>query len=76
MYLGDAKLANFLATDEDKVKLIDFEAAGTPGDRLPPIRTFLLDDEPEDVYAADRAHFLASVLYPYEAGRYSGTTGK
>jgi len=71
VYLGDAKLANFLATDEDEVTLIDFEAAGTPGDRLPPIRTFLLDDEPEDPYAADRAHYLASVLYPYEAGRYS-----
>lgn len=71
MYLGDAKLANFLAMDEQDVRVIDFEAAGTPGDRLPPVRTFLLDDEPEDPFAADRAHFLASVLFPYEAGRYS-----
>ena len=71
MYLGDAKLANFLATDEHQVRVIDFEAAGTPGDRLPPVRTFLIDDEPADPFAADRAHFLASVLFPYEAGRYS-----
>jgi hypothetical protein len=71
MYLGDAKLANFLATDDDDLRVVDFEAAGMIGDRLPPVRTFLLEDEPDDPFAADRAHFLASVLFPYEAGRYS-----
>ena len=71
VYLGDAKLANFMATRHDELRAIDFEAAGTPGDGLPPVRTFLLDDEPEDPFDADRAHFLASVLYPYEDGKYS-----
>ena len=45
---------------------VDFEAAGVLGDRAPAIRTFILADEPGDPRQADRAHFLASVLYPYD----------
>jgi hypothetical protein len=36
------------------------------------LRTFFLTNpDPADPRIADRAHFLASVLYPYEEGRYS-----
>ena len=71
VYLGDAKLANFLVTAENDLRAVDFEAAGVLGDRAPAIRTFILADEPGDPRQADRAHFLASVLYPYDTGRYS-----
>lgn len=71
LYLGDAKLANFLATDEGDLRVLDFEAAGVLGEEPPAIRTFFLQPSFADPREADRAHFLASVLYPYEQGRYS-----
>lgn len=71
VYLGDAKIANFLTTEEGDVRAVDFEAAGVAGDGAPPVRTFFVRSEPPDPFASDRAHFLASVLYPYEQGRYS-----
>lgn len=70
-YLGDAKLANFMATDDGDLRVLDFEAAGVLGEAPPAIRTFFFDPQPADPRLADRAHFLASVLYPYEQGRYS-----
>ena len=71
LYLGDAKIANFIADDGGDVHVLDFEAAGVLGEEPPAIRTFFLHPEPEDPRRADQAHFLASVLYPYESGRYS-----
>ncbi|MFE1547760.1 hypothetical protein [Streptomyces sp. NPDC058718] len=74
VYLGDAKLANFLVgpiadsdsdTDEG-VRVVDLEAAGMIGDHAPPIRTFFITPEPEDPRRSDFAHFLVSVLYPYD----------
>ena len=66
LYLGDAKLANFLAADDGKVWVLDFETAGVIGDKPSPIRTFNIKPGLADVCAADLAHFLASVLYPYD----------
>ncbi|GEB54875.1 hypothetical protein GCM10017674_17860 [Streptomyces gardneri] len=74
VYLGDAKLANFLvgpideaeADPDERVRVIDLEAAGTIGDHAPPIRTFFISPEPEDPRRSDLAHFLVSVLYPYD----------
>ena len=68
LYLGDAKLANFLAADDGKVSVLDFETAGIIGDKPSPIRTFNIKPELADVCASDLAHFLASVLYPYDEG--------
>ena len=70
-YLGDAKLANFMATDDGDLRVLDFEAAGVLGETPTAIRTFFFDPQPADPRLVDRAHFLASVLYPYEQGRYS-----
>jgi hypothetical protein len=70
LYLGDAKLANFLAADDGEVRVLDFETAGVIGDRPSPIRTFHVKPRFPDVRTADLAHFLASVLYlPDEADR-------
>ncbi|MER5712742.1 hypothetical protein [Streptomyces sp. NPDC002122] len=78
VYLGDAKLANFLVgpiadsdsdsdSDADEgVRVVDLEAAGIIGDHAPPIRTFFISPEPEDPRRSDLAHFLVSVLYPYD----------
>ena len=71
LYLGDAKLANFVASDDGDLRVLDFEAAGVLGEDPPAIRTFFLDPEPADPRLGDLAHFLASVLYRYEEGRYS-----
>ena len=71
LYVGDAKIANFIATDDGDLRLLDFEAAGVIGEEPPAIRTFFVSPEPTNPRAADYTHFLASVLYPYEAGRYS-----
>jgi hypothetical protein len=72
VFLGDAKLANFLATDDGDLRAVDFEGAGIIGEQPAPIRTFFFaDPEPSDPIKTDRAHFLASVLYAYEEGRYS-----
>lgn len=72
LYLGDAKLANFLATDEGDLRVLDFEAAGIMGDRPPDMRTFFLENfDSNDPCVTDQAHFLVSVLFPYEVGRHS-----
>jgi hypothetical protein len=72
LYLGDAKLANFLADDDGKVRILDFETAGVIGDRPSPIRTFNLKPELSDVRTADLGHFLASVLYTYDEENREG----
>jgi hypothetical protein len=64
-------LSNFIATDTGVVRVVDFEAAGVIGEEPPDVRTFFIEHLPEDPCVADRLHFLASVLFPYEAGRYS-----
>jgi hypothetical protein len=66
LFLGDAKLANFIAEDAGEVRVLDFETAGVVGSRPLPIRTFRLMPEPADICTADRAHFLASVLLAYD----------
>jgi serine/threonine protein kinase len=71
VYLGDAKLANFLVTPDDDVRAVDFEAAGVIGDHAAPIRTFFVTPELGDPRRSDLAHFLVSVLYDYERGRNS-----
>lgn len=71
VYLGDAKLANFLLTGDDELRVLDFEAAGVVGDEPPAMRTFFLEPELDDRLIADDAHFLASVLFPYEQGKYA-----
>jgi len=71
LYLGDAKLANFLTTDAGEFRVVDFEAAGVVGQPAPPMLTFIIDPHPLDPRLADRAHFLASVLFCYEEGRRS-----
>jgi aminoglycoside phosphotransferase (APT) family kinase protein len=76
LYLGDAKLANFLAADDGKVWVLDFETAGVIGDKPSPIRTFDIKPEFSDVCTADLAHFLASVLYPYDEDDRDGREGR
>lgn len=71
VYWGDAKLANFLVTEAEDLRLVDFEGAGVVGHEPPTSYTFRIDPFPTDPCSADRAHFLASLLFPYEAGRYS-----
>jgi hypothetical protein len=70
LFLGDAKIANVLVTGCGDLRLVDFEAAGIAGCARPPTRTFFLQPEPDDPFACDQAHFLVSVLYRYETGRY------
>jgi hypothetical protein len=69
--VGDAKLANVLLDHDGIIRFLDFEGAGPHHELLPPVRTFFLDTQRPGTAAHDRAHFLASVLFPYEAGRYS-----
>jgi hypothetical protein len=69
-YLGDAKLANFMMTNDGDLRVLDFEAAGIFGDESPAFRTFFVNPEPANPYLADRAHFLASVLDSYEEGHF------
>lgn len=69
--LGDAKLANFLIGQSDELRVVDFETAGVFGERMPLSRTFFVSPEPDDPIIADQAHFLASVLYPYETASRS-----
>jgi hypothetical protein len=71
LFIGDAKLANILVAEDGDTRAVDFEAAGCFGGDRVPIRTFFIDPDPGDPRVADKAHFLASILYPYEAGRYS-----
>jgi hypothetical protein len=66
LFLGDAKLGNFLLGDDGRLRIVDFETAGVLGQSPPSIRTFLLSPPPTDQRAHDRAHFLASVLFAYE----------
>lgn len=72
LYLGDAKLGNFLADDDGRVWILDFETAGVIGDQPSPIRTFNIKPEPSDVRTADLAHFLASVLYTHDEENREG----
>jgi hypothetical protein len=60
VYWGDAKKANFMATDDGEVLVLVFKTAGILGDRPWPIRTFILKDPAK----SDTAHFLVSVLHP------------
>ncbi|HEX6372892.1 MAG TPA: hypothetical protein VF006_28475 [Longimicrobium sp.] len=70
--LGDAKLANFLATDAGDLRAVDFEAAGALEEERAAMHTFVVTDlQPGDPRTTDRLHFLASILYPYQSGRYS-----
>ncbi|MCR4344547.1 MAG: hypothetical protein NUV44_07250 [Candidatus Scalindua sp.] len=73
LYLGDAKLANFLLNEDDKkVFVIDFETSGVieAGDTVP-IRTFDIQlPIDKDVRLFDCMHFLASVLFDYSTGQY------
>jgi hypothetical protein len=66
LFLGDAKLGNFLLGDDGGLRIVDFETAGVVGQSPPSIHTFLLSPAPADQRAHDRAHFLASVLFDYE----------
>jgi len=66
LFLGDAKLGNFLLGDDGQLRIVDFETAGVVGQSSPWMRTFLLTPAPTDQMIHDRAHFLASVLFAYE----------
>jgi hypothetical protein len=76
LYLGDAKLGNFLAADDGEVRILDFETAGVIGDRPSPIRTFHLRPQFPDVRTADFAHFVASVLYTPDEADHEGPHDK
>lgn len=69
LFLGDAKLANFIVEEAGEVRVLDFETAGVVGSRPLSMRTFRLEPEPSDICTADRAHFLASVLFAYNNDR-------
>lgn len=62
--------------DDDKVWILDFETAGTIGDKPSPIRTFDIKPEFCDARTADLAHFLASVLYPYDEDDRDGRANR
>jgi hypothetical protein len=71
LYLGDAKIANFIRGRDGAVRVLDFEAAGRVGEPPPAVKTFDTTPTSADPCQSDRLHFLASVLYPYESGKYS-----
>lgn len=66
LYVGDAKLGNFLLGNDSRIRIFDFETAGVVGVPQSEMRTFVLDPSPNDPRQADLTHFLISVLYPYE----------
>ena len=66
LYVVDAKIANFIVTESDSVRILDFEAAGVVGTPPPAFRTFEIDTVLDNPCIADRVHFLVSILYPYE----------
>jgi tRNA A-37 threonylcarbamoyl transferase component Bud32 len=66
LYVGDAKLGNFLFGKDGRIRIFDFETAGVAGVPQSEMRTFVLEPSPSDPRKADLAHFLISVLYPYE----------
>jgi hypothetical protein len=66
LYVGDAKAGNFLAGDDGRIRILDFETSGVVGVPPPDMRTFIIDPSPKDPRVADLAHFLVSLLYPYE----------
>lgn len=67
LFLGDAKVANFVLGPDGRIRLLDFETSGVAGaDAILPIRTFRLGGvSSTSVFTADRSHFLASVLFDY-----------
>lgn len=67
--MAQIKLPKWANWSCQKQRVLDFEAAGVIGEEPPAIRTFFVSPEPTNPRAADYKHFLASVLYPYEAGR-------
>ncbi len=71
LYLGDAKIANFLRAPSGQLRLLDFEGAGRLGDPLSTARTFDTKPASAEPRLSDQLHFLASVVYPYESGKYS-----
>lgn len=66
LYVGDAKLGNFLLGKDARIRIFDFETAGVVGIRQSEMRTFVLEPGFTHARIADLAHFLISVLYPYE----------
>jgi serine/threonine protein kinase len=66
LYVGDAKAGNFLVSDDGGIRILDFETGGVVGMPPPEMRTFVIDPSPGDPRVADLAHFLVSLLYPYE----------
>ena len=78
LYLGDAKIANFLLDQEGNVKVIDFETSGVIGQTdAVPIRTFNLHNPlVKDQKFSDLISFLVSVLFPYESGNYGSNERK
>jgi hypothetical protein len=65
LFLGDAKLANFVASETGTVHAIDFECAGTMRTgAVDLLRTFhFLNLPPVGLAGLDRIHFLFSALY-------------
>lgn len=65
LFLGDAKLANFVAGEAGTVHAIDFECAGTMRTgAVDLLRTFhFLNLPPVGLAGLDRIHFLFSALY-------------
>jgi hypothetical protein len=68
LYVGDAKVGNFLAGNDGRIRIFDFETGGVG---VPPsaMRTFVIDPSPGDPREADLVHFLVSLLYAYEEKR-------
>ena len=65
IYLGDVKLANFMMSKDGDLRAVDLESAGEVEKHTSLARTFFVDPQQDDPLAADQAHFLASILYPY-----------
>lgn len=65
LYIGDAKLANFIVDAEDRVYAIDFECGGeTTSHRFDLLRTFHFTRPPiSDARDLDLIHFLYSALH-------------
>jgi len=75
LYLGDAKLANFLLDDEDRVWAIDFECAGKIGQSgtdFDLLRTFHFQNPTiTNITLFDRVHLLYSVLHQEDKASFS-----
>jgi hypothetical protein len=75
LYVVDAKIGNFIATENSSVRILDFEAAGVVGTPPPAFRTFEIDPVLDNPCVADRVHFLVSILYPYERNHNTWADG-